>query len=106
MLLMGDATEACLEVSLHVSRAAGVEGALPVHASPSWLGSLRQNNKKVGRFNHLVRACRGPPGGMTRFSYWYEAKHEPWESLLLRLSTREFRLGKALTHRRVQQQHP
>jgi hypothetical protein len=35
MLLMGDATEACLEVSLHVSRAAGVEGALPVHASLS-----------------------------------------------------------------------
>ena len=60
MLMTGDATEACLEVSLHVSRAAGVEGALPVHASLSWLGRLRQNKKRVGRFNRLVRTCRGP----------------------------------------------
>lgn len=60
MLVMGDATVACLEVSLHVSRAAGVEGALPVHASLSWFGRLRQNKKKVDGFNRLVRACRGP----------------------------------------------
>lgn len=63
MLMERDAAEACLAVSLHVSRAAGVEGALPVHASLSWFGEGAAEDvgpkKKVGR---VAIACQNMPG--------------------------------------------
>jgi hypothetical protein len=68
MLATGDATGACLEVSLRVSRAAGVESALPVHASLRWMGRGRQNRKKVERLVTSSERSRAP-GGMTRSGY-------------------------------------
>lgn len=82
MLMERDAAEACLAVSLHVSRAAGVEGALPVHASLSWFGEGAAEDvgpkKKWEESQLLVRTCQGPlQVGRVRV----RSQRRTWESL-------------------------
>ncbi len=74
MLTTGVVTDACLGVSLHVSRAGGDEGALPVHASLRFPKRARWawertgaaesmgRKKKVERPGHRVKAPSRAPG--------------------------------------------